>query len=60
VVCTEKDAAKLHHLEGDFSRVWFLRVGVEMPDKVRDQLLQLMAQRGITPDPALHEVVGSG
>jgi len=61
VVCTEKDAAKLKHIEdADFSHVWFLRVSVQMPDDARGRLAELLGQHAITPqllDPELEEVV---
>lgn len=49
VVCTEKDAAKLNHLEDDFSHVWFLRVSVQMPPEARAKLMTLLQERAISP-----------
>jgi tetraacyldisaccharide 4'-kinase len=49
VVCTEKDAAKLKHLEDDFSHVWFLRVSVQLPAAAREKLTTLLAERAIAP-----------
>jgi tetraacyldisaccharide 4'-kinase len=61
VVCTEKDAAKLKHIEdADFSHVWFLRVSVQMPDDAHSRLAELLGQHAITPqlvDPELEEAV---
>ena len=49
VVCTEKDAAKLKHLEGDFLQVWYLRVSVQMQDDASERLLSLLTERAIAP-----------
>jgi tetraacyldisaccharide 4'-kinase len=49
VVCTEKDAAKLKHIEENFSNVWFLRVSVQMPQAATEHLLSLLAERAIVP-----------
>jgi len=49
IVCTEKDAAKLKHLEGDFSQVWYLRVSVALPAEARERLLKMLADRAIAP-----------
>ena len=57
VVCTEKDAAKLNHLEDDFSHVWFLRVSVELPEEAHQRLCELLHERGIVPN---RELVDSG
>ena len=53
VVCTEKDAAKLKHLEDDFSHVWFLRVSVHMPDEAHKQFLNLLTARAIVPNKTI-------
>ncbi len=53
VVCTEKDAAKLNHLEDDFSHVWFLRVSVELPEEAHQRLCELLHERGIVPNREL-------
>ena len=52
VVCTEKDAAKLNHLEEDFSHVWFLRVSVDLPDEATQRLRGLLSERAIAPRTA--------
>lgn len=52
VVCTEKDAAKLKHLEDDFSHVWYLRVSVQLETNARDILQGLLVERAIVPRPA--------
>lgn len=55
VVCTEKDAAKLKHLEDDFSHVWFLRVSVQLPAEAREKLTKLLAERAIVPRRSEHQ-----
>lgn len=57
VVCTEKDASKLNHLEDDFSHVWFLRVSVELPAEAHQRLCALLNERGIVPN---RELANSG
>ena len=49
VVCTEKDAAKLKHLETELSHVWFLRVSVLFPVEASDRLNELLSERAINP-----------
>ncbi len=49
IVCTEKDAAKLNHLETNLTNVWFLRVSVDLPDDALDKLSQLLTERAIAP-----------
>lgn len=49
VVCTEKDAAKLKHIEGDFHQVWYLRVSVQMQDDAGERLISLLTERAIAP-----------
>jgi subfamily B ATP-binding cassette protein MsbA len=58
VVCTEKDAAKLNHLEEDFSHVWFLRVSVDLPEEARQRLRDLLQARGIAPNLEVAESGG--
>jgi tetraacyldisaccharide 4'-kinase len=55
VVCTEKDAAKLKHLEDDFSHVWFLRVSVQLETNARDILVGLLEARAIAPQRLARE-----
>jgi subfamily B ATP-binding cassette protein MsbA len=55
VVCTEKDAAKLKHLEEDFRQVWYLRVSVQMEDDAQELLASLLAERAIAPRRELSE-----
>ena len=49
VVCTEKDAAKLKHLEVDLGHVWYLKVSVVLPAFAEEKLDSLLAQRNINP-----------
>lgn len=49
VVCTEKDAAKLKHLEQQFPNLWFLRVSVELPDEAVERLKGLLTRQAISP-----------
>ena len=50
IVCTEKDAAKLKHLELDLSHVWFLRISVALPDEANSKLQDLLHARAIVPN----------
>lgn len=49
VVCTEKDAAKLKHLEIELSHIWFLRISVELTGSADAQLQELLKLRAISP-----------
>ena len=49
VVCTEKDAAKLRHLDLDMRHVWFLRVTVVLPETASNTLHSLLDQHSIVP-----------
>jgi tetraacyldisaccharide 4'-kinase len=49
VVCTEKDAAKLKHLEIELDHVFYLQVSVELPPSAPMRLQQLLEERAIAP-----------
>ncbi len=49
VVCTEKDAAKLKHLELELHHVWYLRISVCIPDDAQERFLMLLDERAIVP-----------
>ncbi|NOX52246.1 MAG: lipid A export permease/ATP-binding protein MsbA [Gammaproteobacteria bacterium] len=55
VVCTEKDAAKLKHIEQDYSNVWFMRISVSLSKDGRRRLEELLAATAITPQRAMLE-----
>ena len=55
VVCTEKDAAKLKHLETELSHIWFLRVSVALPAEASSRLDALLEERAIKPKQQVGE-----
>ena len=48
-VCTEKDGAKLKHLERRLDNVWYLRVSVALPEEATRRLTELLDARAIVP-----------
>jgi len=49
VICTEKDAAKLRHLDLDMRHVWYLQVSVLLPEEATTTLHSLLSQHSIVP-----------
>ncbi|MEM9621801.1 MAG: lipid A export permease/ATP-binding protein MsbA [Pseudomonadota bacterium] len=55
VICTEKDAAKLKHLELQSLSIWYLRVAVVLPEVAQQRLDQLLTSRAIRPAGSVAE-----
>lgn len=47
VVCTEKDAVKLRHLDQSLHNCWYLEIDLVLSQTVRDRLAEILREKGI-------------